>query len=518
LQQDFPRASRARHQTVREPLVNELKDLQALIGSRFPIVIIEAVEEQRVQQAVGRIARALDVPLFSWTVVQGLMREGSDKPFYDTLEPAKALANIAGIKREAIYFLKDLERFLDQPAVMRLVLDLVVPFARDRRALVLSGPNVRVPAELEPFTARFRLSLPDRDDMRALTRQVLESLSARQDLHVTLNPAQMNDLIDSLVGLTRFEAERLLHRVVLDDSRLTPEDITTVRRQKRDRLAQDALLDISSPGKGDTGIGGMANLRDWLRRRSLSVSDEAREFGIQAPRGILLLGVQGCGKSAAASAIAAEWDVPLARLEVARLYDRYIGETEQRLERALAAAERLAPCVLLVDEIEKALAQGGAGVDGGLSQRVTGRLLTWLQDREAPVFVVATCNAASELPPELMRKGRFDEVFFVDLPTTAERAEIFATHLQRRGRTTGRFDLQRLAAAAAGFSGAEIEAAVVAALHTAFNDGGRLLDRHLLDELAATRPLSVLRAEEIAALQRWAAGRAVPASADTRAA
>lgn len=492
--------------------MNEMDDLEILIRSRYPIVLIDALEEAQVERMLARSARRLAVPLFTWSVVRGLVRHGSAAPVYDSLEPGKALANIAGIEREGVYYLKDLERFLDRPEIVRLLLDLVEPFSRDRRALVLSAPGVRVPTELEPFAARIRIGLPDRGQLAELARATLDALDREQQLHVELRGEQMGRLVDALLGLTRFEAERLLHRVIADDGRLDAGDLAEIARRKRERMSQGSLLDLDTPVREETRLGGLNGLREWVGRRTLHLTDEARRYGLEAPRGVLLLGVQGCGKSAAAAAIAADWEVPLARLEVGRLYDRYIGETEQRLERALETAERVAPCVLLIDEIEKALASGSSAVDGGLSDRVLGRLLGWLQEREAPVFVVATCNDAESLPPELMRKGRFDEVFFVDLPVASERAEIFATHLRRRGREPEAFDLEALAAASGGFSGAEIEAAIVAGLHAAYASGTELDDAHLRAEIGATRPLSILRAEPIARLRAWAAERAVPAN------
>lgn len=494
--------------------VAELEDLELLVQSRFPIIVIDTVEERQVHDVLARVTRRLGLPLFSWSVVQGLRRSDADAPVYDTLEPDKALANVAAMRAEGVYYFKDLERFLENPRVVRLLLDLVEPFARDRRALVLAGPGLQLPAVLRPFAARQTLELPDRDALKRIIADVVQALGNQRELSVTLGPGRLTAAAEALAGLTRFEAERMVTRATLEDNELGDKDIATLADMKRRRLADDGVLDVSTPGPETAELGGLGNLREWIGRRQLALSDDAVDFGLRAPRGVLLLGVQGCGKSAAAAMIAARWQVPLARLEVARLYDRYIGETEARLERALTAAERIAPCVLLIDEIEKALAGGDANVDGGLSQRVLGRLLGWLQERRAPVFVVATCNQALALPPELMRKGRFDEVFFVDLPSPGERAAIFATHLARRGRDPQMFDLMSLAAACTAFSGAEIEQAVLAGLQAAFAVKAELRTQHLLQEIAATRPLAVVRAEDVAALRAWASGRTVPASAD----
>jgi len=273
------------------------------------------------------------------------------------------------------------------------------------------------------------------------------------------------------------------------------------------------VLDCVPEQEGLDDVGGLRALKAWLERRRDALTPEAKKFGVEAPRGILLLGVQGCGKSLAAKAVAKSWGLPLLRLEPGRLFDKFIGESEKNLDRALATAERMAPCVLMIDEIEKGFASVvSSDSDGGLSRRILGRLLGWMQERAAPVFLVATCNQITALPPELMRKGRFDEIFFIDLPGADERRQIFAIHLTRRHRDPKGFDLDALASASEGFSGAEIEQAVVAALYTAFARRTELSTEHILEEIKATKPLSVTRAEEIEALREWAQGRAVPAS------
>jgi SpoVK/Ycf46/Vps4 family AAA+-type ATPase len=273
------------------------------------------------------------------------------------------------------------------------------------------------------------------------------------------------------------------------------------------------VLDCVPEREGLDDVGDLRGLKAWLEKRRKAFTPEAKEFGIPAPRGILLLGVQGCGKSLAAKAVAKTWGLPLLRLEPGRLFDKFIGESEKNLDRALATAERMAPCVLMIDEIEKGFASVvSSESDGGLSRRILGRLLGWLQEREAPVFLVATCNQITALPTELMRKGRFDEIFFIDLPALDERRQIFTVHLTHRHRDPAAFDLAALAEASDGFSGAEIEQAVVSALYTAFARGGELATEHILEEIKATRPLSVTRAEDVASLREWARGRAVPAS------
>ncbi|MFW6198356.1 MAG: AAA family ATPase [Acidobacteriota bacterium] len=492
-------------------------DLELLIRSRYPILVVDSVEESRVEAALRRAADSLGMPLFTWTVVDGLRRVDADGAVYDTLEPAKALANALSLKGEAVFWFKDLHDRLEDPMVRRLLQDLAEPFSRDRRTLVLSGADVRLSAPLARLAARTELALPGPEELERMARRVLRELLDRHRIEVDLGGDEMRRLVHGLRGLTLFEAERALSQVILRDMALTIDDTRHVARIKAERVARDGVLEIVPVEADDAEIGGLEQLRSWLRRRRRALRPEAREFGLPAPRGILLLGVQGCGKSLTARAVAADWGVPLLRLDAGRLYDRWVGASERNLERALRTAEALAPCVLLVDEIEKALDTGSGGGDAGLSRRILARLLGWLQERQAPVFVVATCNDATALPPELMRKGRFDETFFVDLPDAEARGEILALQLGRRRRDPGRFDLGSVVEATAGFSGAELESLVVAALHSAFAEGRDVDTGDLLAEAGATRPLSVTRGEEIEALRSWARGRAVPAD-DSRAA
>ncbi len=487
-----------------------LRDLQLLIESRYPIVAVQAFDEDRVEHALRRLAGGMSLPLFTWTVREGLRRHDAEAPIYDTQEATSALAAAISLKKPGVFFFKDLERVLDQPAVLRGVLDLLKPFSRDRRALVLSGPSIRLPPELARFAAFFDLGLPDRDALRQLASSVMERLQQQHGVVLKVSRDELEQLVAPLVGLTLFEAERALTEVALRDGALTPDAATELTKLKSKRLADDGLVEVV-PIADAPMPAGLDNLLAWLERRQLAFAPGAAEFGLDAPRGLLLLGVPGCGKSMAARAVASEWGLPLLTLQTGRLYDKFIGETERRLELALKSVEQMAPCVVLIDEIEKSLSASDSQSDAGLSRRVLARLLGWLQDRPAGVFVVATCNSATALPPELMRKGRFDEIFFVDLPSDHERAAIFAAHLAARRRTVGNFDLEALAAASDGFSGAEIEGVVVAALYAAFAAGTGLTTAHLQAEISATVPLAVTRAEAIAEIRAWARGRAVPA-------
>ena len=493
--------------------VEAVNELALLVDSRYPVIAVDTVEEDRLEGILRRLAARLGVPLYIWTVTRGLQRIGADAPIYDTQAPANALANVAALREEGLFHLKDLQRFLDDAAVVRGLQDISRAFSRDRRAIVISGPGLTLPPAVAKIAARFALSLPDERELAGVARATIDALGRRHDIRIDLGRDGFKLLVRGLIGFTRFEAERALTEVVLDDLVLDSADVGKVVRIKKERLERDGVLEFVPLEEGGGELGGMSALKEWLSRRREAFGDEARRFGLPAPKGIVLLGVQGCGKSFAARVVARQWNLPLLRLEPGRLYDKYVGETEAKLERALGVAERMSPCVLLVDEIEKGLAAGGSGdADGGLSRRVLGRLLGWLQDRPSPVFVVATCNRIADLPPEVLRKGRFDEIFFVDLPDVAERSDIFTIHLRRRDRDPGTFDLAALADATPGFSGAEIEQVVVAGMYAAFADRTDLTTQHLLAEAAATRPLSVTRSEEIEALRAWARGRTVPAS------
>src|SRR6266540_2781100 len=436
--------------------MDALRTLEILITSRTPFIAIETLEEDRVEQALERVAQRLRIPLFVWTMTRGLRRAGALEPLYDTKEPLKALRNLADLPNEGIYLMKDLYRAVGDAAVVR--------------------------------TRQHRLGQPPTPDI-------------------------LDKIATALRGLTLFEAERALTRAVLDDLTLGPRDIEVIAQMKKEILSRDRVLDCVPQKEGLDDVGGLRGLKAWLEKRRNTFTPEAKQFGVEAPRGILLLGVQGCGKSLAAKAVAKTWELPLLKLEPGRLFDKFVGESEKNLDRALATAERMAPCVLMIDEIEKGFASVvSSESDGGLSRRILGRLLGWMQERAAPVFLFATCNQITALPPELMRKGRFDEIFFIDLPAPDERRQIVAIHLTRRHRDPAAFDLEALAAASEGLSGAEIEQAVVAALYTAFARHALLSTEHILEEIKATKPLSVTRAEEVGALREWAKGRAVPAS------
>ena len=490
-----------------------LSELALMIQSRYPSIAVETSEEDRLETTLSQVAADLRVPFFVWTVTSGLHRYGLPNGIYDSQQPLKGLGNVAAMTGEAIFLMKDLHRYLAEPSVVRKCLDLAPAFGHDRRVIVISAVKVDLPRELEPLTARLTLDLPGADELKRLVKRVVAECSRERPVSMGLSAADLDRLVDRLRGFTEFEAERAITQAILRDNTLDARDIDFIIELKKEMLRKDGVLEYVSPEENLAEVGGFKNLKVWLAKRKNAFGPEAQRFGLEPSRGILLLGVQGGGKTLVARAVAREWGLPLLKLEPARLYDKFVGETEKNLEKALRMAEHMAPCVLMIDELEKGLSYNPSGdADAGLSKRVFGRLLAWLQDRKAPVFVVATSNDIGQLPPELTRKGRFDEIFFVDLPNAAERQEIFAIHLRKRKRDPKLFDLDGLAAASDGFSGAEIEQAVVAALYTAFSRGVEVTSAIIVEELKATKPLSVTRAEDVAALRAWARDRTVMAS------
>ncbi len=490
---------------------NSARDLEILIRSRYPVVAVDTLEEERLAELLGRVAQRLDVPLYRWSRTQGLVRVGMSQATYDTADPIKMLLHLEAAAAAGVYLLADFHPYLEDPLLLRKLREVLPGFADDRRALVLSGHGVSLPPEIGTQGVPYRLTLPDLDDIRSELREVVRGAAREDGIRIEIGRSEAEEIARELQGLTRDEIRRTIRRAMVMDGSLTPGDIDLIRAARRESLGQTGILEFV-PVNEPEPVGGMDSLRQWLAKRRDALGEEARQFGLEPPRGVLLMGVQGCGKSLMARNIAAEWRLPLVRLDPAALYDKFVGETEKNLRQSLETADAMSPVVLWIDEIEKGFARDGGEADGGVSGRLLGTFLTWLQERDSRVFVVATANDVDRLPPELLRKGRFDEVFFVDLPGQQERADIFALHLARRGRDPDRFDLPALAERSNGFSGSEIEQAVVAGLYTAFARKSDLDQAIMEEEIAAAVPLSVTLAERVESLRAWARGRAVPAA------
>ncbi len=491
-----------------------LKDLQLLIRSRYGLVYVDTVEEDRAEGLLRHLADAMKTPFFIWTRSRGLVRSGMSDPIYDSRDPVKAVRNIESGGQPGIYHLQGLAASLNgQDLLLAYLRDAARSMEQREGALVLTGEGIELPGPLKEIAAVVTLPGPSDEEFRELLGRIVRDLSARQDVEVSLSREEMNTLVKHLSGLTLMEAGKILTKAIVEDGSLTADDIRLVIEAKRQIVEREGLLEYFPAEATMAGVADLHNLKGWLAKRTAVVKspEKAEQFGLGFPRGVLLLGVPGCGKSLSAKAVASEWGLPLLKLDPSNLYNKYVGESEGNFKRAMRAAERMAPVVLWIDELEKAFAAGGSE-DGGVSQRILGSFLGWMQDRSGDVFVVATANDIQRLPPEFLRKGRFDEIFFVDLPDQATRAEVFRIHLSGRGHDPASFDLQELAAASQGFSGSEIEQVVVSGLYTAFANGSTLDTAALLAEARATRPLSVTMVERMDAMRSWAQGRTVPAN------
>ena len=490
---------------------NHLAEIELLVRSRYALIVLDAQEAEQAEQVARQIAARLSLHYFLWTRSKGLRRggTGADPVIDGTAEAAKALACI---EREGsgIYLFRGLAPYLEDPHVVSHVQDAVAFFGIRKGALLVAGHNVALPDALRPYATVVRIPPPSFEEYRELVRKIVDRNRAR--VRDELSHGDRVRLVNNLLGLTMAEAERIITKIIEEDGALRANDVERVIQAKRQAVEQDGLLEYWPAEDGMAAVGGMSGLKAWLARRRAVVADpqKAAAFGLPFPKGVLLLGVPGCGKSLCAKAVAREWGLPLLKLDPANLYDKYVGDSEKNFKRAMQTAERMAPVVLWIDELEKAFA-GTGDEDGGVSRRVFGSFLAWLQERKGDVFVVATSNDIGKLPPEFIRKGRFDEVFFVDLPRPRARQDVFEIHLRKRKQDPARFALDTLVAATEGFSGAEIEQAIVSALYTAFTSSGELSTDMLLDEIAATRPLSQTMAERLEELRGWARERTVAA-------
>lgn len=497
------------------PASDLLRDLSLLIRSRYGLIFLRTAEEDRAETLLRYLADSMSLALFVWRRSKGLKRSGLESEIYDTKDLLKALTHAEKSAQPAIYQFRVHEADFEHPTMVEHLRDAIEPYQTRPGAVVLTGPDIEVPPALQAQSALLQLPPPAPQDYQELIRHILRDLSQRMKVDYTLSREELKRVLNGLQGLTLMEAEKVLTKSIVEDGKLSIEDLEHIVDAKREIVEEDGVLEYFPVEESLAEMAGLDALKSWLRQRQqlLLNPTAAEQYNLPFPKGILLVGVPGCGKSLSAKAVATEWSLPLLRLDPSRLYNKYIGETEKNFRRAVATAERIAPVILWIDELEKALASGGAD-DGGVSKRVFGNFLSWMQDREAPVFVVATANDVHRLPPELLRKGRFDEIFFVDLPGPESRREILKIHLAKRGQDAQVFDLDRLVDETHDFSGAELEQAVVAALFAAFAAERDLDDETLLYEIRATRPLARTMAERVEELRLWAEGRVRSAHSD----
>lgn len=492
------------------------REIEILIRAKYPILYVTSWEERRVEEALKLICKTLNRTLYSWSVTQGFRpaverTTGPAKPPGGLSGQMEALAQIYEAAEYTVFLLRDFHPFLKETTIVRLLRDLAGRLRGKAQTVILLGPTLQLTTDLEKDVTVIEFPLPRRQDIEAMLDEVIANMRGNTAVNVELKPEERELLIKSAQGLTLDEIESAFARSLVEAKKL---NVDLVLEEKKQIVRKSGLLEYY-PASTDMGdVGGHELLKEWLLKRRQSFTDKAKAFGIPAPKGVLLLGVQGCGKSLVAKAIAAAWSLPMLKMDVGRIFGSLVGQSEENIRRAIRVAESVAPCVLWLDELEKGFAGvGGSGVsDSGTTARVFSTFLTWMQDKTQPVFLIATANDVTSLPPELLRKGRFDEIFFIDLPEADERRKILEIHLKKRNRDPAKFKLDELVKLTAGFSGAELEQLVIAGLFTAFDAGRELKVVDLKKEAEASVPLSVMMKEEIDELREWARLRARPSS------
>jgi hypothetical protein len=498
----------------------DLRSLERLIAARHGCISILTFEEDHALDVI-RHASLDGRPIWIWSNADGL-REGllaKSKTIPDTAHPAAALFRIwSDPAMRGLFVFLDLGGHLKDERTLRLLRELIQRCSRldadpqQASAVILVDSSESLPPAIVGASARLELSYPGETELFDILRSTTRSAMQNSKVHVDLGKDCIDAMVKNLRGLTRQQARAAVMEAIANDRSLTDADVAAVMRFKRQQISKTGLLEFVEAPTSLDQIGGLGKLKAWLELRREALTDRARECGIEPPRGVLLLGVQGAGKSLAAKAVATAWQRPLLRMDVGAFYNRFVGETERNLRDAFRQAEMMSPVVLWIDEIEKAFASASStSADGGLSKRMFGALLTWMQEHQSGVFLIATANDIESLPPELMRKGRFDDIFFVDLLGTDARRAIVEIHLRKRRLDIGLFDVDKLVAASAGYSGAEIEQAIISAMYEAFGANVILGTAHIERALRNSPPLSVTMAEKVTWLRQWAKDRCAPA-------
>jgi ATP-dependent 26S proteasome regulatory subunit len=500
------------------------RELELYIRAGYPIVNIVSSEEDRAIELVesvlnGEEMRRKPRKLYIWSISRG-MTDAAGKPVArdDTRALLQALAWFAQTQEPGVVLLKDFHPYVQEktpehPLIIRLLRDMTSGLKAALKTLIWLSPVMHIPPELGKEITVCDLPLPAEEDCRAVVERMVEQVKDNPRVVVDLDDEGKDVLVKACRGLTRSEAENALAKTIVSRRRLSGDDVAAILEEKEQILRKSGILEFTASPEAFGTVGGLGNLKTWLKRRNAAFTQKARDFGLPNPRGVLLVGVPGCGKSLCAKAVASKWKKPLLKFDLGRVFGSLVGDSEKNMRKALKTAEDVAPSILWIDELEKGLAGAGGGGDSGMASRVFGTLLTWMEEKKAPVFVVATANDVTQLLPELLRKGRFDEYFFVDLPTAVERGEILAIHLARRKRDPADYDLRAVVQATDEFNAAEIEEVVVDVLFRAFGETTReLRTEHLIVAASEMVPLSRTRAADIEALRKWAASNCRPAA------
>ena len=485
-------------------------ELETLIRARYPIIYIVSWEEKRVEDALRNIARDRGKKIFFWTITQGMVLNPNHRD-NATKDPIAALDFVMDSRDQALFVLKDYHAFIGDVTVTRRLRDLTTALKTSYKTLVILAPVLRLPSELEKDVTVVDYGLPDHADLDQLLEGIIQSVKENPQVDTVLSDIERDQVLKAAQGLTANEAENVFAKSLVEKHRF---DVDVILSEKEQIIRKSGILEYYPFNEQIADVGGLDMLKDWMDKRTVAFTEKARDFCLPAPRGVLLLGVQGCGKSLSAKAIGSLWRLPLLRLDVGRIFAGIVGSSEENMRKAIRVAESVAPCILWLDELEKGFSgtQSSGMSDGGTTSRVFGTFLTWMQDKKAPAFVVATSNDVTALPPELLRKGRFDEIFFIDLPSQEEREAIFRIHLRKRKRNPDDFDIKSLAEATPGFSGAEIAAAVEDALYDAFDETKELTTESIILAAHHTVPLSMTMRERIEEAERVGNTRARMAS------
>jgi MoxR-like ATPase len=496
--------------------VNE--ELNLLIKSKYPVVCFETIDEIYTIRQLKAIAEQLDLTFYQWSLTDGLRRGDSEGSYYQTKEPVKMLRMVQDLLRPkedeelkpGLFVLKDFEKYLEDVLALRLFKDIINRIKGTKNTFVIVAAEYKLPKDIESDSAHLIGGYPAADEIKTVIKETAEELKrTNKKVSLSLSDEELNKIVNTLKGLSIQQIRNVINQCLLSDNILDINDLRTIETYKKKVFDQEGLLEFYLT-EDKNNIAGFDNLKRWLIERKGSFSTE-KTISLPIPKGLLLMGVQGCGKSLAVKVIARELNLALYRLDLARLYSKYIGETEQNLRKALMVVEKLCPVCLWIDEIEKGFAASGGDIDGGVSQRILGTFLTWMQERKASCFIAATANDIYRLPPEFLRKGRFDEIFFVDLPNAESRERLLKIHLKKRELNPENFDLKKIVDVTVDFSGAEIEQAIIAALYRASTEKETISTRHIIEQIKSTKPLSVLKSEEITALRDWAKERTIPA-------
>ena len=486
-------------------------ELQDLIKARYPLMYIVSHEEGRVEESLRKLCIEREMRLEVWSITEGFQVLANGSGGRDVKDPIKALEHVNRGEGRALYVLRDYHPYLKEPVVVRRLRDLATALRKTKKSLLILSPVQKIPPELEKsIAAVVDWELPIRSEIEAIARRLVPQAPPATQQQLESDPSFMERVVEAALGLTAVEAENVFAKSMV---RTHTFDMETILEEKKQIIRKSGLLEYYEHREEFSDIGGLTSLKNWIVKRRHAFSSRAREFGLPLPKGMLLIGVPGTGKSLTAKAVGALWERPLLRLDVGKIFAGLVGSSEENVRSVIKTAEAIAPAILWIDEIEKGFSGTGSSgqTDGGTTSRVFGTFITWLQEKTSPVFVIATANDVSQLPPEMLRKGRFDEIFFCDLPTASERAQIFDIHIRKKNRDPGKFDIDQLVGATQDYSGAEIEQSIVAAMYDAFDSGIDIDSAGVYAALKDIVPLAVTMRERIDYLREWARSRARPA-------